>query len=121
MHDSFEYAKERWDKSHNKCDFNVGDLVLLSTLSFDKIKGPNKLKASLGGPFMLRALHGPNAVQLKFTGELRKKHPAFPVSLIKTYSSSDKDLLPLRDKPPLEISSSRRRRRKENCKSPQRK
>ncbi|MBW0580885.1 hypothetical protein O181_120600 [Austropuccinia psidii MF-1] len=31
------------------------------------------------------------------------KHPAFPVSLIKPYSSSDKELFPLRNKPPLEI------------------
>ncbi|MBW0511192.1 hypothetical protein O181_050907 [Austropuccinia psidii MF-1] len=31
------------------------------------------------------------------------KHPTFPVSLIKPYSSSEKDLFPLRNKPPLEI------------------
>ncbi|MBW0549024.1 hypothetical protein O181_088739 [Austropuccinia psidii MF-1] len=31
------------------------------------------------------------------------KHPAFPVSLIKRYRSSDKELYPLRNKPPLEI------------------
>ncbi|MBW0570781.1 hypothetical protein O181_110496 [Austropuccinia psidii MF-1] len=52
---------------------------------------------------MLKALHGPNAVQLELTGELLNKHPTFPVSLIKPYSSSDKELFPLRNKPPLEI------------------
>ncbi|MBW0565406.1 hypothetical protein O181_105121 [Austropuccinia psidii MF-1] len=52
---------------------------------------------------MIKALHGPNSVQLEFTGELMNKHPAFPVSLIKPYSSSDKELFPLRNKPPLEI------------------
>ncbi|MBW0518001.1 hypothetical protein O181_057716 [Austropuccinia psidii MF-1] len=52
---------------------------------------------------MIKALHGPNAVQLQLTGELMNKHPAFPVSLIKTYSSSDKELLPSKNKPPLEI------------------
>ncbi|MBW0527627.1 hypothetical protein O181_067342 [Austropuccinia psidii MF-1] len=31
------------------------------------------------------------------------KHPAFPVSLMKPYSSSDKELFPLRNKHPLEI------------------
>ncbi|MBW0551075.1 hypothetical protein O181_090790 [Austropuccinia psidii MF-1] len=31
------------------------------------------------------------------------KHPAFPVSLIKPYSSSEKALFPLINKPPLEI------------------
>ncbi|MBW0562944.1 hypothetical protein O181_102659 [Austropuccinia psidii MF-1] len=30
------------------------------------------------------------------------KHPDFPVILIKTYSSSDKELFPLRNEPPLE-------------------
>ncbi|MBW0579168.1 hypothetical protein O181_118883 [Austropuccinia psidii MF-1] len=52
---------------------------------------------------MIKALHGPNAVQLELTGELMNKHPAFPVSLIKPYSSSDKELFPLRNKPPFEI------------------
>ncbi|MBW0561071.1 hypothetical protein O181_100786 [Austropuccinia psidii MF-1] len=52
---------------------------------------------------MINALHGPNAVKLELTGELMIKHPAFPVSLIKTYSSSDKELFPLRNKPPLKI------------------
>ncbi|MBW0570471.1 hypothetical protein O181_110186 [Austropuccinia psidii MF-1] len=31
------------------------------------------------------------------------KHPIFPVSLIKPYRSSDKELFPLRNKPPLQI------------------
>ncbi|MBW0579047.1 hypothetical protein O181_118762 [Austropuccinia psidii MF-1] len=31
------------------------------------------------------------------------KHPTFPVSLIKHYSSSDKELFPLGNKPPFEI------------------
>ncbi|MBW0504112.1 hypothetical protein O181_043827 [Austropuccinia psidii MF-1] len=52
---------------------------------------------------MIKDLHGPNAVQLELTGELMNKHPAFPVSMIDPYSSSDKDLFPLRNKPPLEI------------------
>ncbi|MBW0540832.1 hypothetical protein O181_080547 [Austropuccinia psidii MF-1] len=52
---------------------------------------------------MLRALNGPNAMQLELTGELRKKHPNFPVSLIKPYSPSDKELFPLRNQPPLDI------------------
>ncbi|MBW0514490.1 hypothetical protein O181_054205 [Austropuccinia psidii MF-1] len=52
---------------------------------------------------MIKELNGTNSVQLELTGELMKKHPAFPVSLIKPYSSSDKELFPLRNKPPLEI------------------
>ncbi|MBW0464263.1 hypothetical protein O181_003978 [Austropuccinia psidii MF-1] len=103
MQDYFKYAKELWDKSHNPPDFKIGDLVLVSTLSFKKIKGPKKLKDSFSGPFMIRALHGPKAVQLELTGELMNKHPAFPVGLIKPYSSSDKELFPLRNETELEI------------------
>ncbi|MBW0591829.1 hypothetical protein O181_131544 [Austropuccinia psidii MF-1] len=51
---------------------------------------------------MIKALHGPNAVQLELAGELMNKHPTFPLILIKLYSSSDKELYPLRNKPPLE-------------------
>ncbi|MBW0558645.1 hypothetical protein O181_098360 [Austropuccinia psidii MF-1] len=52
---------------------------------------------------MIKELHGPNVVQLELTGKLMNKHPAFPVSLMKPYSLSDKELFPLRNKPPLEI------------------
>ncbi|MBW0541628.1 hypothetical protein O181_081343 [Austropuccinia psidii MF-1] len=79
MQDSFKYAKERWDKSHKPSDFKIGYLVLVSTLNFTNIKGPKKVKDSFAGSFMIKALHGPNAVQLELTGELMNKHPAFPV------------------------------------------
>ncbi|MBW0546826.1 hypothetical protein O181_086541 [Austropuccinia psidii MF-1] len=103
MQDSFNYAKERWDQSHKPPDFKIGDLVLVSTLNFNNIKGPKKLKDSFSGLIMIKALHGPNAVQLELTGELMNKHPAFPIGLIKPYSSSYKELFTLRNKPPLEI------------------
>ncbi|MBW0514829.1 hypothetical protein O181_054544 [Austropuccinia psidii MF-1] len=103
MQYSFKYAKERWDKSHKPPGFKIGYLFLVSTLNFNNIKGPKKFKDSFSGPFMIKALHGPNAVQLELTGELMNKHPTFPVSLIKPYSSSYKELFPLRNKPPLEI------------------
>ncbi|MBW0541137.1 hypothetical protein O181_080852 [Austropuccinia psidii MF-1] len=75
----------------------------LSTPNVNHIKGQKKLKDSFAGPFMMKALHGPNYVKLELTGELMNKHPDFPISLIKPYSSSDKEFLPLRNKPPLEI------------------
>ncbi|MBW0564143.1 hypothetical protein O181_103858 [Austropuccinia psidii MF-1] len=103
MQDFFNYAKERWYKNHKPSEFKVGDLVLVSTLNFNNMKGPKKLKDSFAGPFMIKALHGPNAVQLEHTGELMNKHPNFPVSLIIPYSSSYKELFPLGNKPPLEI------------------
>ncbi|MBW0510883.1 hypothetical protein O181_050598 [Austropuccinia psidii MF-1] len=103
MQDSFKYAKERGDKSHKPPDFKIGDLVLVSTLNFENIRGPKKFKSSFSGPFMIKALHGPNAVRLELTGELMNKHPTFAVSLIKSYSLSDRKLFPLRNKPTLEI------------------
>ncbi|MBW0541094.1 hypothetical protein O181_080809 [Austropuccinia psidii MF-1] len=103
MQDSFKYAKGRWDKSHKPPDLEIGDLVLVSTLNFNNRKSPKKLKDLFAGPFVIKALHGPNALQIELTGELMNKQPTFPVSLIKPYSSSDKELFPLRNKPPLEI------------------
>ncbi|MBW0508771.1 hypothetical protein O181_048486 [Austropuccinia psidii MF-1] len=99
----FKYAKERWDKIHKPPDLKMEDLDLVSSLNFNNIKGQKKLKDSFSGPFMIKELHGPNAVQLELTGELMNKHPAFPVSLIEPYSSSEKELFPLRNKPPIEI------------------
>ncbi|MBW0549382.1 hypothetical protein O181_089097 [Austropuccinia psidii MF-1] len=103
MQDSFKDAKERWDKSHKPPDLKIGDLVLVSTLNFNSIRGPKKLEDSFEGPFMIKALHGPNAVQLELTGKLMTKNPTSPVSLIKRYSSSDKELFPLRNESPLEV------------------
>ncbi|MBW0593610.1 hypothetical protein O181_133325, partial [Austropuccinia psidii MF-1] len=78
MQDSFKYAKERWDKSHKPTDFKIGDLILVSTLNFNNRRGPKKLKYSFSEPFMIKALHGTNAVHLELTGELMNKHPNFP-------------------------------------------
>ncbi|MBW0591745.1 hypothetical protein O181_131460 [Austropuccinia psidii MF-1] len=103
MNDAFEYAKQKWDKSHKTPEFKVGDLILVSTLNFNNIKGTKKLKDSFAGPFIIKALHGTNAVQVELSGELENKHPAFPVSLVKHYTSSDKELFPLRNKIPLDV------------------
>ncbi|MBW0565805.1 hypothetical protein O181_105520 [Austropuccinia psidii MF-1] len=97
IQDSFKNAKERWDKSHKPPDFRIGDLVLVSTPNFNNIRVPKKLKDSFSGPFMIKALHRPNSVQLELIGKLMNKHPTFPVSLIKPYSSNEKELSPLRN------------------------
>ncbi|MBW0524961.1 hypothetical protein O181_064676 [Austropuccinia psidii MF-1] len=103
MQDSFKYAKKRWDKSNKPLNFKLGDLVIVSTLNFNNVKGPKKFKYSFAGKFMIKALHAPKSVQLELTGALINKHLAFPVILIKTYSSNEKELFPLRDKPRFEI------------------
>ncbi|MBW0480085.1 hypothetical protein O181_019800 [Austropuccinia psidii MF-1] len=83
MNDAFEYSKQKWDKSHKTPEFKVGDLILLSTLKLNNIKGTKKLKDSFEGPFIIKALHGTNAIQVEPSGELENKHSTFPVSLVK--------------------------------------
>ncbi|MBW0497174.1 hypothetical protein O181_036889 [Austropuccinia psidii MF-1] len=75
MKDAFEYAEQKWDKSHKVQDFKVGHLVLVSTLYFNNTKGQKKLKDSYVGPFVIVSLHGTNAVQVELSYELEKKHP----------------------------------------------
>ncbi|MBW0563294.1 hypothetical protein O181_103009 [Austropuccinia psidii MF-1] len=64
MTEAFDYAKQKWDKSPKVPQFKVGDLVLVSTLHFNNIKGRDKLKDSYIGPFTIVALHGTNAIQV---------------------------------------------------------
>ncbi|MBW0577764.1 hypothetical protein O181_117479 [Austropuccinia psidii MF-1] len=104
MNDHFDYAKEKWDKSHKVPDFKVGDLVLVSTLNFNNIKGSKKLKDSHVGPFIIVDINGTNAVQVEVSGELENKHPTFPVSLIKSYQPADKELFPLKNPNPLTLT-----------------
>ncbi|MBW0545412.1 hypothetical protein O181_085127 [Austropuccinia psidii MF-1] len=44
--DAFEYAKQKWDKSHKNPEFKLGDLILVSTLNFNNIKGPKKFSVN---------------------------------------------------------------------------
>ncbi|MBW0568862.1 hypothetical protein O181_108577 [Austropuccinia psidii MF-1] len=68
MTDSFEYAKQKWDKSHKTPEFKVGDLILASSLNFNNIEGPKKLKDSFSGPFIIKAINGTNVVQVELSG-----------------------------------------------------
>ncbi|MBW0498682.1 hypothetical protein O181_038397 [Austropuccinia psidii MF-1] len=103
MEDSFEYAKDKWDKSHATQDFKVEDFVLVSTTNFNNIKGFNKLKDSFAGTFVIKALHAENSVELELSEELSNKHPTFPISLIKPCKSSDSEKFPLRNEVPQHI------------------
>ena len=103
-----DYNKNRWDKTHKAHDFKIGDQVLISTFNFTNLSGPKKLRDSFVGPFTIKQLHGKNAVEVILTGELERKHPTFPVSLIKPYIPNDNEKFPLRKQnvkvviPPLE-------------------
>ncbi|MBW0589193.1 hypothetical protein O181_128908 [Austropuccinia psidii MF-1] len=82
-----EYNKQRWDKSHMEPDFKEGDQGLVSTLSFNNLKGPKKMRDSFVGPFTIINLVGKNAVEVKLTEEVSRKHPVFPVSFCHKGSS----------------------------------
>ncbi|MBW0486330.1 hypothetical protein O181_026045 [Austropuccinia psidii MF-1] len=103
MNDAFDYAKQKWDKSHKVPDFKVGDLALVSTLNSNNIKGQKKLKNSYVGCFVIIALHGTNAVQVELSGTFENKHPDFPVSLIRPYQKADKVFFHLRKTTPLNV------------------
>ncbi|MBW0508507.1 hypothetical protein O181_048222 [Austropuccinia psidii MF-1] len=81
-------------------DFKKGDQVLMSTLNFDNLKGPKKMRDSFGGLFTIIKLIGKNAVEVKLTEEFSRKHPVFPVSLVKPYFQKEEDKFPSRKKNP---------------------
>ncbi|MBW0476296.1 hypothetical protein O181_016011 [Austropuccinia psidii MF-1] len=62
MTDAFEYAKQNWYKIHKTHEFKVGDLILVSTLNSNIIKGPKEVKDAFTGPCVIKVLHGTNAV-----------------------------------------------------------
>ncbi|MBW0587223.1 hypothetical protein O181_126938 [Austropuccinia psidii MF-1] len=95
-----EYKKQRWDKTHMEPDFKEGDQLLVSTLNFNNLKGPKKMRDSFVGPFTIIKLIGKNAVEVKLTEEFSRKHPVFPVSLVKPYFQTEGDKFPSRKKNP---------------------
>ncbi|MBW0501363.1 hypothetical protein O181_041078 [Austropuccinia psidii MF-1] len=69
-----EYNKQRWDKTNMEPDFKEGDQVLLFI--------------------------GKNAVEVKLTEEFSRKHPVFPVSLVKPYFQREEGKFPSRRRNP---------------------
>ncbi|MBW0528718.1 hypothetical protein O181_068433 [Austropuccinia psidii MF-1] len=81
-------------------EFKEGDQVLVSTLNFQNLKGPKKMRDSFVGPFTIIKLIGKNAVEVKLTEEFSRKHPVFPVSLVKPYSQTEEDKFPPQEEEP---------------------
>ncbi|MBW0493442.1 hypothetical protein O181_033157 [Austropuccinia psidii MF-1] len=73
--EAFDYAKQKWDKSHNVPDFKFVNVALDGTIS----------------------------IQVEFSGELENKNTTFPVSLIKPDQPDDKELFSLRNPTPLTV------------------
>ncbi|MBW0504772.1 hypothetical protein O181_044487 [Austropuccinia psidii MF-1] len=93
-----EYNKQRWEKSHMEPDFKEGDQVLMSTLELNNLNGLKKMRDSFVGPFTIIKLIGRNAVEVKLTEIFLRKHPVFPVSLVKKYFQIEEDKFPSRGK-----------------------
>ncbi|MBW0502291.1 hypothetical protein O181_042006 [Austropuccinia psidii MF-1] len=74
-----EYNKQRWDKTHIECDFKEGDQVLVSTLNFQNLKRPKKMRDSFLGPFTIIKLIGKNLVETEEDNfPSRKKNTTLP-------------------------------------------
>ncbi|MBW0468302.1 hypothetical protein O181_008017 [Austropuccinia psidii MF-1] len=79
-------------------EFKEGDEVSVSTLKFNNLKGPKKVTESFVGPFTIIKLIGKNEVEVRLTEEFSRKHPVFPVSLVKPYLQTGEDKFPSRNK-----------------------
>ena len=69
---------------------------MVSTINFTNLQGAKKLQDAFVGPFPVIRKHGPNAVELELSAPGDRKHPTFPVSLIKLYKKSDEKRFPKR-------------------------
>ncbi|MBW0489573.1 hypothetical protein O181_029288 [Austropuccinia psidii MF-1] len=58
------------------------------------------MRDSFVGPFTIIKLIGKNAVEVKLTEESSRKHPVFPVSLVKPYFQTEEDKFPSWKKKP---------------------
>ncbi|MBW0461069.1 hypothetical protein O181_000784 [Austropuccinia psidii MF-1] len=75
-------------------EYKGGDRVLVSILNFNNLKGQKEMRDSFVGPFTIIKLIGKNAVDVRLTEEFSRKHPVFPVSLIKITSRMERTSSP---------------------------
>ncbi|MBW0474249.1 hypothetical protein O181_013964 [Austropuccinia psidii MF-1] len=93
-----EYNEQRYEKTHMEPEFKEGDKVLVFTLNFNNLKGPKKMIDQFLGPFTIIKFVGKNAVEIRLTEEFSRKHPVFPVSLVKPYFQKGEERFPSRKK-----------------------
>ncbi|MBW0467648.1 hypothetical protein O181_007363 [Austropuccinia psidii MF-1] len=79
-------------------DFKEGYQVLVSTLNFNNLKGPKKMRDSFLVPFTIIKLLGENAVWVKLPEECSRNHPVLPVILVKPDFQTEEDKFPSRKK-----------------------
>lgn len=83
-----ERQKSLYDSGKKTKDFNVGDMVLLST-KYLTLKGPGvrKLSPRWVGPFKVERVVNENAYALELPASMGKMHNVFHVSLLKPFHS----------------------------------
>ncbi|MBW0502799.1 hypothetical protein O181_042514 [Austropuccinia psidii MF-1] len=81
-------------------DSREGDQVLVSTLNFNNLKGPKKMRDSFVAPFTIIKLIGKIAVEVKLTEEFSRKHPVVAVGLVSPYFQTVEGKFPSRKKNP---------------------
>ena len=82
---SVDLQAKYYNKKHRDFEFNVGELVLLSTRNL-RMKGiPEKLKKRFVGPFKVEQRIGQQAYKLSLP-ENWKIHPVFHISLFKRWN-----------------------------------
>ncbi|MBW0470213.1 hypothetical protein O181_009928 [Austropuccinia psidii MF-1] len=91
-----EYNKQRWDKSHMEPYFMEGDYVLVSTLSFNNLKGTKKMRDSFLGPLTIIKLIERNAVEVKLTEEFSRKQRVFPAMEVEDSTGPVKKIIKAR-------------------------
>ncbi|MBW0561554.1 hypothetical protein O181_101269 [Austropuccinia psidii MF-1] len=77
-------------------DFREGDQVLVSTLNFNNLKGPKKMRDSFVGPFTIIKLIEKNALEVKLTEEYSRRHPVFPVMEVEDSPGPEKKIIKAR-------------------------
>ncbi|MBW0575258.1 hypothetical protein O181_114973 [Austropuccinia psidii MF-1] len=95
-----EYDKQRWEKTHMEPDLKEGDQVLVSKLNFNNLEGPKKMRDSFLEIFTIIDLIRKNEVEVKLTKEFSRRHPVFPVTLVKTYFQTEEDKFSSRKRNP---------------------
>ncbi|MBW0590122.1 hypothetical protein O181_129837 [Austropuccinia psidii MF-1] len=58
------------------------------------------MRDSFVGPLTIIKLIGRNAVEVRLTEEFSRKHPVFPINLVKLYFQTEEDKFPSRKKNP---------------------
>ncbi|MBW0575451.1 hypothetical protein O181_115166 [Austropuccinia psidii MF-1] len=81
-------------------DFKERDQVLMSTLSFNNLKGERKMRDSFLRTFTIIELIEKTAMEVRLKEEFSRKQPVLPMSLVKPYFHTEEDKLPCRNKNP---------------------